>query len=159
MEDRKTIFDYLSGALVEFGITVVILSLFCRLFGEGAKDISSIFQFGDKGLAVSTIMEFLLVSFVITGLRFLFFSDVIIRRMSVTGRTAGMIFCVIVLIGICSYLFSWFPVDEWLPWAMFLLSFFICFVFGCLVTAWKERVENRALERALRKMQEERDGE
>ena len=40
MEEKKTIFDYLAQTMLLFGVTVLILNLFCLVFGNSAKDVS-----------------------------------------------------------------------------------------------------------------------
>lgn len=61
--------------------------------------------------------------------------------------------------------FGWFPVDEWLPWIMFFVSFGVCFVISLTVTVCRERMENRRMEEALERLRKrerrhmENDGE
>ena len=154
MEERKTIFDYLAGVLIVFGITVIILNILCQIFGEAAKGYSSIFRLGSKGIACSTMLEFLAISFLITGMRYVFFSDFLFKKMSATLRTLCMVTLVIVLCGIFSYIFSWFPINDWLAWTMFFLSFSTCFVVSLFVTVLQRRAQDKALQRALEKIQE-----
>lgn len=157
MEERKSIFDYLSQVFVVFGITILILNIFCKAVGGDAYVISSIFQLKDSGLACSTMFQFLAVSFVMVGLRYLFFTDCIIKKMSVALRTSCMVTLAILSVGIFSYLFSWFPIDEWKAWIMFVICFGICFVISFFVTVLKEKTENKALETALKKIQTDRN--
>ena len=73
MEKKRTIFDYLGQVLMIFGITILILNVFCVVFGENAKEISTMFAMGSDGISVSTSFQFLLVSIIVVVLRFLFF--------------------------------------------------------------------------------------
>lgn len=156
MEERKTFFDYLMQTFTIFGITLLILNVLCLTAGEDAANYSSIFQLGRRGIACSTTFQFLATSILITGIRYVFFTDRLIKRMSVTLRTVCMVLTVIALVGTFSFLFSWFPVDEWLPWLCFLASFAVCFVIGTLVSLLKEKAENKALAEALERMKEKR---
>ena len=158
MEERKTIFDYLAGVLIVFGITIIILNILCQIFGEDAKGYSSIFQLGSNGIACSTMLEFLAVSFLITGMRYLFFSDILFKKMPATLRTLCMVTLVIILIGIFIYIFSWFPINDWLAWAMFFLSFSLCFIVSLLVTFLQRKSQDKALQKALEKIQEGHNG-
>lgn len=154
MDERKTFWDYLTQLFAVFGITMIILTIFCLIVGENAAGYSSIFQLGKQGIACGTIFQFLAVSALITGIRYIFFTDRLIKRMPVTLRIACMVSSVIVLIGVFSFLFSWFPVDEWLPWVCFLVCYAICSAVSTLVSLAKEKAENKALADALKKMKE-----
>lgn len=154
MEEKKTLFDYVGHVFITFGFSIVVLNVFCVLVGEDAQEISTLYSMGKDGLSVATMMQFLGVSVCITGLRVLFFTDGIIRRMSVTMRTVCMLLCVIGLIVVCAAVFGWFPVDMWQAWAGFFISFGLCFVGSSLITFLKERTENRQMEEALQKLKE-----
>ena len=155
MEDRKTIFDYAGQVFIIFGFSIVTLNLFCTFVGEYAQDVSSIYSMGKEGLSTATMMQFFGVSVCITGLRFLFFTDRIIRQMSITMRTVCMLVSIIVLIMVCALVFEWFPVDMWQPWAGFLVTFALCFAGSMYVTRMKEKTENRKMEEALQRLKEQ----
>ncbi len=161
MEERKTIFEYLIQTLTIFGITLLVLNVFCRLFGDKAQEISSIFRLGSRGIACETMLQFFTLSALITGIRYVFFTDRFLKRVSVVCRTAGMVCSVIGVTAVFICLFGWFPVLMWQTWCMFLGCFFVCFLVSAGVSCLKERAENRALERALADMQgrDREDGE
>ena len=157
MEDRKTLFDYAGQIFIIFGFSIVVLNLFCTFVGQYAQDVSSIYSMGKEGLSTATMMQFLGVSVCITGFRFLFFTDRIIRQMSITMRTVCMFLSIIALIMVCALMFEWFPVDMWQPWAGFLLTFALCFAGSMFVTRMKEKTENQKMEEALRRLKEQND--
>ncbi len=161
MEEKKTIFDYVEMVFTTFGFTIVILTLLCFLFGEDAKEISSIFSLGKEGLSIAIMTQYLMVSVLIVALRFLFFTDVVIKNMSVTVRTLCMLLSVIGIIVFFIIRFGWFPIDMWIPWFMFIACFGICFVVSTMIAILKERTENKKMEEALTrlKQQNERSGE
>lgn len=155
MEDRKTLFDYIGQVFIIFGFSIVILNLFCALVGEYAQDVSSIYSLGKEGLSTATMMQFFGVSICITILRFLFFTDRVIRQMSITTRTVCMLLSIIALIIVSALMFEWFPVDMWQPWAGFLITFALCFTGSMFVTRMKEKTENRKMEEALQRLKEQ----
>lgn len=155
MEERKTIFAYIGQIFGTFGMSVVILNVFCWLFGEEAKEFSTMFALGEKGLTSATMMQYLLVSALIVGERYLFFTDVLIKRLSVPLRTAGMAAAVVFCIAVCVAVFGWFPVDLWQAWAMFFLCFGGCFCLGIAISGARERAENRKMEAALERLKRE----
>lgn len=73
MEERKTLFDYMGQVFMIFGITMLILSFLDLIFGENAKEYSTMFSLGKEGIGVGTIFQFLLASVITVTLRALFF--------------------------------------------------------------------------------------
>lgn len=157
MEEKKTIFDYLTQVMVIFGFSVFILNIFCIVFGNSAKDFSAIFELGSRGVSVKIIFQFLCISILITGIRFLFFTDIFIKKMQIWLRTICMLITVVLIIAAFVIMFDWFPVDMWQPWVMFLICFAICVSGSYCVMATKEKLENRQLEDALRRLKESED--
>ena len=152
MKKLGMIFDYMGQVFLIFGFTMVFLCVFCILFGESSQGYSSIFALGSEGLRIETMAQFLAEAVVIVALRQLFFTDFCIKKLSLGLRTAGMFTAVIFSVGVGSALFGWFPVDEWLPWVMFLLSFGICAVVSIGISILKEKVENHKMEEALERL-------
>lgn len=155
MKERKTIFDYIGQVFGTFGMSITILNVFCWLFGEEAKEISTMFAFGAEGLSSHTMMQYLLVSALIVGERYLFFTDAFIKKLSMPLRTAGMFAVTVVSIVVCVVVFGWFPVDVWQAWAMFFVCFGVCSGLGVAITGVRERAENRKMEAALERLKRE----
>lgn len=155
MEDRKTIFDYAGQVFITFGFSIVALNLFCILVGEHAQDVSSIYSMGKEGLSTATMMQFFGVSVCITGLRTLFFSDRVIRQMSITARTVCTLLSIIGLIVLCALMFGWFPVNMWQSWTGFFVTFALCFVGSMVIMRLKEKTENRRMEEALQRLKKQ----
>ncbi len=154
MEERKTIFDYLSQIMVVFGVSMLVMNIFCLAFGNSAKGLSAMFELGNQGIPVKIAFEFLCVSALITGIRFLFFTDILIKKMPVWTRTICMLVSILIVIAAFIIIFGWFPIDMWQPWAMFFICFGISFVVSCFVMMIKEKVENRKMKEALERLKE-----
>lgn len=154
MEDKKTIFNYTGLALTIFAITILLLNVLCLLVGESAKEISTIFRLGNKGLAIETMFQFLLVSIVIAFLQFVFFTDTILKKMSLLWRTVYMVASVIAVTVVFIIFCEWFPVTMWEAWFMFFLTFGICFFVSVAVMSFKERTENKQMEEALKRIKQ-----
>ena len=157
MEKRYTIFDFLNQVFFIFGVTVTCLLVFVLLFGAGAVGISSIFALAEKGLAVATLGQYLLMSVVITILRFVFFTDVIIKNCPVSLRTIWMFVSVVVMIGAFAACFGWFPIDDAEAWILFFVCFFISCVISVMLSSWKEKKENEKMQEALERMKKGED--
>lgn len=155
MIKKNTVFDYLAQVMIIFGISVISLSVFCCLFGAEAEGVSSIFELGSAGLSVATLGQFLLMAFVISGFRWLFFTDVLIRNLAMTLRCVLMFACVIGSVGVFAAAFKWFPVGQALPWVMFFICFFVCAVVSAGVSVLKEKSDNRKMQEALERLKGE----
>ena len=149
MIKENSVFDYLANVMLIFGISVISLGLFCVLFGEDASELSSIFKLGNAGLAIDTLGQFLAVSFIISGVRWLFFTDRIIKNMAMTNRCIGMLICIIIVIAIFAGVFDWFPVGMVKPWVMFFICFFVCAAVSVGISVLKEKSDNRKMQDAL----------
>lgn len=159
MEERKHLLMYVEHTFMILGISLLVITVTCAVVGEEAQEYSTMFALGSAGIPVNTILQYLLSSVCITALRFVFFTDALIKRWSVAGRTIGMLGAVVVLIGVLAYVFGWFPVNDPKCWIACLISFSVCFLLSAVLSVKKERLENRQLERALRQIKESKGGE
>ncbi|MDE7018634.1 MAG: hypothetical protein K2P65_13895 [Lachnospiraceae bacterium] len=152
MEERKTIFDYIGQVFMIFGITIGIINIFCLLFGDEAQGYSTMFALGHTGIPTATIMQFFLAAVFTVSLRFVFFTETFIKKMSVPYRALCMVLSEVAVIFLFILTCGWFPVDEWLPWVTFFISFAICFVCSVAVTTVRERMENKRMKEALERL-------
>lgn len=155
MKERETIFDHAGRVLIIFGVSMLIMILFCRIFGEEAREFSSMFRLGSEGLAIETMLQFFLAAILIEGARMVFFSDLLIKKMSLVMRCGGMLIMIIILISCVIVAYDWFPVNMWKPWIMFFLCFGISFALSLGVMWMKERLENRKMNEGLKRIQKE----
>ena len=156
MKRGETIFDFLSHVMIIFGSTTLILDIFCILFGEEAKNYSSMFALGRSGLSVEIMFQFFLVSVIITVLRFLFFTDRWIKNLSLTLRTLCMFALVLTTIIVFILLFDWFPADDMQAWASFVLCFAFSIAVSTGISVLKEKTENKKMEKALERIKAEK---
>ena len=155
MEERKNILDYLEQVFVIFGVTIILISIIGSAVGEEAKEYSSMFVLGNKGIPLNTIFQYLLSSACITALRFIFFSDTLFKKMTTVKRMIGLMVSVIMLIGLFIYVFGWFPVNEVKCWIIFLVCFVICSTVSTVVSILKDRLENEKLADGLKHLKED----
>lgn len=154
MEKKKTVFDYLGQILIVFGFSMLIMNLLCLAFGNEAKDISAMFVLGNRGVPVEIAFQFLCVSALTVGARFVFFTDTLIKNMPIWMRTVCMLIVIILIIAAFVAVFRWFPVGMWQPWAMFFACFGLSFFGSYFVMVIKEKAENKRMEEALRRFKE-----
>ena len=154
MEEKRTVFDYLAQVLTVFGFAMIVLNIFCLVFGNSAQEFSAMFALGDQGIPAGIVFQFLCVSILMTGVRFLFFTDMLIKKMPIWLRTVCMLTAIVVIIAVFAMTFHWFPVNMWQPWVMFLICFVISFLGSCLVITVKEKMENKKMNEALQRLKE-----
>lgn len=156
MEERKTVFNYISQVFATFGIIVTIFILFSLLIGEGTGAYSTLFALGRAGLGIGTLLELLLLSAIITLVQVLFLTDRWIRNMSIVWRNVLFFLTVLAAIVAMIWLFGWFPVDDLLAWGGFLVSFVLSMGLSILISRLRERAENERMQAALDKYQKDR---
>lgn len=149
MIKKNSIFDFMTNVMVVFAISIISICLFTFLFGKGAEGVSTIFALGEKGIPLSTIVQFLVMAFMITMLRWIFFTDKFIKTLSITFRIILMFIMVIILIAVFAAIFQWFPVNMVMPWIMFFICFAICATVSVIILSLKEKRENEKLQEAL----------
>ena len=155
MDNKPTIFDYLSQVFMIFGIAVLTLNIFCLLFGDSAREISAIFTLGSAGLTVTTSFQFLLAIGITILFRFIFMTDILIKKMPLAARIITMFAAAFLNIMVFVILCGWFPVDNLMAWIMFLISFTVSCAVSTAVSLLKEKMENRKLAEALNRLKEE----
>lgn len=156
MIKKNTIFDYLAQIMIVWGISTLSLCLFCKLFGNINREVSSIFELGNVGISISTLMQFLFLAIIITSLRQIFFTDILIKELSIIFRSIIMFTLVILAVGIFASIFKWFPVNQVKPWVMFFICFFSCAGISVLVSARKEKSDNKKIQSALERLKNEK---
>lgn len=157
MIKKSSILDFFRDIIEVFGITIISISLIVLIFGNNAKEISSIFRFGNEGIAIGTLLQFLALSVILTALKWIFLTDKIIKKGAIATRFICMLICIVAIVGIIATIFKWFPINMILPWIMFLLSFAICTTISALIFKAKEKNENERLQDALEKLKKERE--
>jgi hypothetical protein len=155
MDKKNGLLDYLSQVFMNFGITVAILNVFCMIFGDEAQTMSTLFQLGRDGLAVATMMQFLLIILLINGLRVVLMTDLLIKKMPLVLRIVAMFASVFGITTAGVIVFGWFPVTDALAWVMFVGCFIISCAISTGISVIAEKQENKKFEDALKRFKEE----
>lgn len=156
MDKNFSVLKFLSQVFTIYGVTTLLLNIFCVLFGESAYGLSTIFSLGSAGVGVGTSLQFLFAVLIMSGLRFVFMTDIFIKKMPISARIIAMFAGAFVTAVIFIAAFDWFPPDVPQAWAMFIISFTASCAVSTLISALAERQENRRLEEALKQFKEER---
>ena len=159
MIQKRTIYDFCGNVFMIYGITMGILATLCLIVGEDAAEVSTIFAMGNKGLSITTMLQFFLMVVFLVGFEWLFFTDLLIKNWSLVARTVAMFAMVIMTVGVFAAIFKWFPVGMVSAWVAFLICFFVCAVVSIAVSVLKERNENKKMQEALERLALEVEGE
>ena len=159
MEEKKTIFNYISQAFATFGIIVLIFIVFGLIVGESARDYSPLFALGKEGISIPTLCELLLLSAMITFAQTVFMTDKWIMNMTIILRYIFMFVTVFVIMVIMIFLFKWFPLTDITSWIGFIVSYAISMFVSVLITRLRERAENSKMQEALDKYNRSKKGD
>ena len=151
MEENKTIFNYIGQVFSTFGIIVTIFIVFGLLIGESSGEYSSLFRLGREGLTIATLLQLLLLSFVITISQVVFQTDKWIKNMMILWRNILFFLVIMLAIVFMVVLFGWFPLSDFKAWIGFFLSYTVSMMISILVSGIKERAEDRRMQEALEK--------
>jgi uncharacterized protein YacL len=155
MDKRFTVFGFLAQVFMIYGITTGLLNIFCMIFGSSAKDYSTMFSLAGDGISVATSLQYLLAITIVIILRMVFMSDALIKNMPLGARIAAMFVSVFAVVIAFVFLFGWFPANDPVAWAMFVVCFAVSCAVSVFVSMLSERQENRRLEEALKRVKEE----
>lgn len=155
MDKNFSLLKYLSQVFMIYGITTGLLNIFCILFGTSAYGFSTIFSLGNAGVGVATSFQFLFAVAVVVGLRLIFTTDILIKKMSLAARIIAMFAGAFAAILVFIFAFDWFPADMPMAWIMFIICFTVSCTVSTLISVLAEKQENRRLEEALKRYKEE----
>ncbi len=151
MEEKKTVFNYISQLFATYGVIVVIFIVFSLVIGNGADKYSALFSYKDAALGIPTLLQLLLLALFITLSQVLFLTDRMIKGMSMVLRYIFFFISIMLVMIIMTVIFKWFPVDDPKAWCGFFISFIISMVISALLTRLAEKSENRKMQEALDK--------
>lgn len=155
MEKKNGVIGYLSQVFIIYGITALLLTVFCMVFGAEAKDLSTMFALGGQGVPVSTMLEFLLAIALIVALRKIFMTDMLFKNMSLVWRMIAMFAGCLAVTAAFIIVCGWFPVTDVQAWIMFFGCFAISCFISTMISVLAERQENKKFEEALRRFKGE----
>lgn len=154
---QNSFFQFISWTFILFAADILMMIIIAALFGEQAKNMSTMFQFGSKGLASTTMLQFLLSACVSVLLKDFFFSEHIIKNMMALWRTIFMLLSILFFHIILILLFGWFHYDNMIAWASFFICFGGCFLLCSLVMILKTKLESNRYDELLNIYKEQRE--
>lgn len=152
-------YGFVAQTLILFSVNILTLMLLAGLFGNGAKTISPLYQMGSKGLATSTMLQFLLSSVTIVALKSLFYSERFFKKLMTLWRTVLMLFGVLVMSVLFILIFHWFPLDNNLAWAGFLICFGGSCTLASLFMIIRTKLESKRYDELLSNYKDQHGGD
>ena len=149
MEEKKTVFEYMSDVFSTFGIIVVIFMALNLVIGEIAFGYSPFFEYGKQALSIKTLLQLFAVSVIIRACREVLLTDRWIRQMSMLVRNILFFVSITITVIFFVIVFQWFPLLDVVAWLGFLISFALCSAVAVVISRMREKAENLKMEQAL----------
>lgn len=153
MEDNKTIFNYIGQVFATYGMILFLFIIFGIMIGDNASGYSSLFELGNHGFSIATLLQLFILAIIISIAQIAFLTDRWIKNLSIFFRNVLFFGIVVLTIVIFAILFGWFPIDDVKSWIAFVLSFVVCTAISVAISRLEEQAENRRMEQALNKIQ------
>jgi len=151
------ILELVRNFLAIFTLSILAISLVGLLlvsYAPDVQDISILFASGGSGLSYSVIYQIAGFSFVLAGFNILIISDRLIIKMKFWLRIILLFIAALIVFSIFAVIFKWFPIDDILAWAGFIISAFICFIFSLGLTLLRLKLEGKKFNKLLAKYKE-----
>lgn len=148
-DENKKIISSTTGI---FTLSVVFIAIFNLIFKGLADEISQyseLFSLCGQGLSIKTLAELLLMSFVISLVRYFWFSDKFFKNMLMFQRITLMVISTFLLAAIFSAVFCWFPIGMWEAWLGFIISFIVSTIISYSIMMIISRIESGKYQKVL----------
>lgn len=152
MENKRNFLDFMGFVMKTFGICICLLVVLTIMATAEMSEAGNIFIYGNEAISITILLQFLLLSFIVAILVFLFTSAYMIRLLSLTARLILMPVSIILCLGIAIYFFDWFPTGSPLPWILFVVNFLICYGISVAITLHRNKKVDAVLNKALEEM-------
>lgn len=156
MEDNKTIYNYIGQTFATFGIIVFIFIILGIAIGDSESKYSSLFQLGNQGFSISTLLQLFILSVIISIAQISFFTDKWFKNLSMFIRNILFFGTIVLTMVIFALLFDWFRIDGIKAWIGFFLSFVVCTAVSVTFSILGQQSENKKMEQALDKIKNQR---
>lgn len=154
---KKRLGLFIGSLLQIFAVMILIFAIATALIGKESEKFPNLFLLENEGIAVQTLFQLFAFSFLICALRFIFFTDVFLKKTGLVLRYVLFFVLTIAVFVIITLIFSWIP-NKLLYWLLVLASYSVSTIISIFVTTLFARKEDEKLNDALAKMKN-RQGE
>ena len=152
MEDNKTIFNYIGQVFATYGMILFIFIIFGIMIGDNASGYSSLFELGNQGFSIATLLQLFILAVIISVTQIAFLTYKLIKNLSIFFRNVLFFGTIVITFVTFAILFEWFPIDDVKAWIGFVLSFVVCTAISVTISRLEEQAENKKMEQALNKI-------
>lgn len=148
---KKRLGLFIESLLQIFAVMILIFAIATALIGKESEKFPNLFLLENEGIAVQTLFQLFAFSFLICALRFIFFTDVFLKKTGLVLRSVLFFVLTIAVFVIITLIFSWIP-NKLLYWLLVLASYSVSTIISIFVTTLFARKEDEKLNDALAKM-------
>lgn len=148
---KKRLGLFIGSLLQIFAVMILIFAIATALIGKESEKFPNLFLLENEGIAVQTLFQLFAFSFLICALRFIFFTDVFLKKTGLVLRYVLFFVLTIAVFVIITLIFSWIP-NKLLYWLLVLASYSVSTIISIFVTTLFARKEDEKLNDALAKM-------
>jgi hypothetical protein len=149
---KKQVITFIESLLKIFAVIILIFAITTLLIGKEAKSFPNLFMSGNKAISLKTLFQLFTFSFLISLLRFVFFTDVFLKKTGLILRYIFFFILTIVIFVIIALICHWIPKRP-IIWILVLASYSLSTVISILVTHFFTKKEDEKLNDALAKIQ------
>lgn len=148
---KKQLIIFIENLLQIFAIIILIFAITTQLIGKEAKSFPNLFMSGNEGISLKTFFQLFAFSFLISLLRFVFFTDVFLKKTGLVLRYVLFFVLTIAVFVIIALIFCWIPNKPFI-WLLVLISYSVSTVISILLTIFFTKKEDEKLNNALTEM-------
>ena len=152
MEEKKTVFNYISQLFAIYGVVTVIFVVINLIIGNEAGSVSTLFSLGSTGLSTITLIQLFILVVIVTIDDNIFLTDLVIKNMPLVLRNILFFAVILVTITVFAAVFGWFPLDNIGSWIGFIVSFSVCAAVSSILMRMEEKAENKKMQDALNRL-------
>ncbi len=142
----------LSSISETFTLAVIMMSIFNFVFEDKAEKVSQIselFALCGEGLTIKALAQILIMSTIISLLRYFWFSDKIFKNMMTLWRTTFMLGSSLLTMFALAMIFRWFPPHVWQAWVGGLVGFTVSTLVSFLFMFLKTKLESNEYQKSF----------
>lgn len=148
---KKQLVLFIESLLQIFAVITLIFTITTVLLGKETGEFPNLFMLGNKGIAVQTLFQLFVFSFLICAFRFVFFTDIFLKKTGLVLRYIFFFVLTIAVFVIIALSFHWVP-DKPFFWLLVLISYSVSTVTSILITNFFTKKEDEKLNNALEVM-------
>ena len=152
MEEKKTVFNYISQLFAIYGVVTMIFVVINLIIGNEAGSVSTLFSLGSTGLSTITLIQLFILVVIVTIDDNIFLTDLVIKNMPLVLRNILFFAVILVTITVFAAVFGWFPLDNIGSWIGFIVSFSVCAAVSSILMRMEEKAENKKMQDALNRL-------